>query len=106
MPFHSWRLALAVCNVPRRSYCVPMARWTIQTLIDEDMTVTAYCHATSCNHHQALDLVKLRARLGPDTPAMHDDLVSKLRCAKCGGKKVGLIYTPPTKPGDPYLWAR
>jgi hypothetical protein len=29
---------------------------------------------------------------------MADDLIPKLKCAKCGGKKVGLIYTPDTIP--------
>jgi len=71
-----------------------MAQWTIQSLIDGRMTVTAYCHASACNHRHVLDLEKLRDRLGPDASAMHDDLTPKLRCSKCGGKKVGLIYSP------------
>lgn len=71
-----------------------MAKWTIQSLIDGKMTVTAYCHAVQCGHHQVLDLQKLRDHLGPDAPAMADDLTPKLRCSKCGNKKVGLIYTP------------
>jgi len=29
---------------------------------------------------------------------MADDLIPKLTCAKCGSKKVGLIYTPDTSP--------
>jgi hypothetical protein len=45
-----------------------------------------------------LDPVKLRDRFGPDAPAMADDLIPKLKCAKCGGKRVGLIYTPDTRP--------
>lgn len=32
--------------------------------------------------------------LGPDAPAMSDDLIPKLKCARCGGKQVGLTYTP------------
>jgi hypothetical protein len=48
------------------------------------------------NHSQMLDLVKLR--FGPDAPAMANDLIPKPKCAKCGGKKVGLIYTPDTSP--------
>lgn len=71
-----------------------MARWTIQSLIDGKMTVTAYCHVSDCHHHQVLDLEKLRDRLGPDAPAMANDLEPKLRCSKCGSKKVGLIYAP------------
>jgi hypothetical protein len=42
--------------------------------------------------------VKLRERLGPDHSIMHDDLAPKLKCSKCGGKKVGLILSPPTGP--------
>ncbi|RWK79642.1 MAG: hypothetical protein EOR51_12090 [Mesorhizobium sp.] len=36
----------------------------------------------------------IKAKLGPDAPAMSDDLIPKLKCAKCGGKQVGLTYTP------------
>lgn len=75
-----------------------MAAWTLQSLIDARMTVTAYCHRTSCHHNQVLDLTKLRDRFGPDAPAMTDDLAPKLKCAKCGGKAVGLIYTPDSTP--------
>ena len=28
---------------------------------------------------------------------MHDYIAPKLRCEKCGGKKVGLIYAPDSK---------
>ena len=72
--------------------------WTFQSLIDAKMQVTACCHHAPCNHHQVLDLVKLRDRFGPHAPAMADDLIPKLKCAKCGSKRVGLIYTPDTTP--------
>jgi len=62
------------------------------------MAVTAHCHNSPCNHNQKLDLAKLRDRFGPDAPSMADDLIPKLTCAKCGSKKVGLIYTPDTSP--------
>lgn len=71
-----------------------MAYETIQKLIDSGMTLTAYCHDPRCNHHAVLDLHKLRDRLGPDAPCMHDDIVPKLRCQKCGSKKVGIILAP------------
>lgn len=71
-----------------------MAKWTVQSLIDKRMTVTAYCHQSACNHHQGLDLYKLRDKLGPDATAMSDDLLPKLRCSKCNGKEIGLIYSP------------
>ncbi|MGX9147995.1 hypothetical protein [Mesorhizobium sp. 128a] len=66
--------------------------WTYQTQIDAKMKVTAYCHA--CNHSKTLDLAMLRDQLGPDAPAMADDIMPKLRCDKCGSKKVGMIYAP------------
>ncbi|WP_181175714.1 hypothetical protein [Mesorhizobium sp. B2-3-4] len=66
--------------------------WTFQTLIDGNMQLTAYCHA--CNHSKVLSLEKLKRRFGPDTPAMADDIKPKLKCEKCGSKKVGLIYAP------------
>ncbi len=69
-------------------------KWTLQTLIDERMTVRAYCHNFRCHHSQNLDLEALRDRLGPDAPAMADDLIPKLKCGKCGERKIGLIYTP------------
>lgn len=72
--------------------------WTVQKLIDDEMTVTAYCHRSSCNHYARIDLDVLKARLGPDAEAMADDLIPKLRCKACGGKKLGLIYTPPSDP--------
>jgi hypothetical protein len=67
--------------------------WTFQSLIDANMTVTAYCH--NCHHNQVLDLHALRDRFGPDAPAMNDDIVHKLRCKKCGTRgKIGLTYPP------------
>jgi len=72
--------------------------WTFQTLIDDKMAVTAHCHHAPCNHSQKLDLVKLSDRFGREAPAMADDLIPKLKCAKCGSKRVGLIYTPDTSP--------
>jgi hypothetical protein len=51
-------------------------------------------HNPRCHHNQRLDLEKLRDRFGPDALAMADDLIPLLKCAKCGGKKVGMIYAP------------
>lgn len=47
--------------------------WTLQSLIDADMTVAAHCQRSACNHSQLLDLVQLRDRFGPDMPAMRDE---------------------------------
>ncbi|MBZ9719081.1 hypothetical protein LB519_14630 [Mesorhizobium sp. AD1-1] len=68
--------------------------WTLQSLIDGKMTVTASCRKASCNHSKVLPLEELRDRLGPDTPAMEWDLRPKLKCEVCGSKDVGLIYAP------------
>lgn len=86
--------------------------WTFQSLIDGKMTVTAYCHDAICNGHSRLPLEKLRDKYGPDAPAMAADLVDRLKCSKCGGKRgkgVGLIYSPagnddkwPRRPGNMY----
>ncbi|MES0133539.1 hypothetical protein NKJ88_01035 [Mesorhizobium sp. M0016] len=55
------------------------------------MTVTAYCHTPARRHKQERELVKLRDHFGQQAPA-RADLLPKLKCAKCGSKKVGLIY--------------
>jgi hypothetical protein len=69
--------------------------WTIQTLIDSNVAATGHCQNSKCNHHQELDLEMLKERLGPDAPAtMADDLKSRLKCSKCGGQAVALIYSP------------
>ncbi|TPK04584.1 hypothetical protein FJ872_27375 [Mesorhizobium sp. B2-5-9] len=70
------------------------SNWTLQSLIDGKMTVTAFCHKTSCNHSKVLPLEALRDRFGPDTPAMEWHLRPKLKCELCGSKVVGLIYAP------------
>ncbi|QPC95016.1 hypothetical protein GA829_05100 [Mesorhizobium sp. INR15] len=68
--------------------------WTLQSLIDAKMAVTAFCYVAACGHSKTLDLVNLRDRFGPDTPAMEWDLRPKLRCEVCKTKDVGLIYSP------------
>jgi hypothetical protein len=60
-------------------------------LIDDEMTVTAYCHAPLCNHHARLDLPALRGKLGPDAPAMHNDLVPKLCKRRSGAEFIAVL---------------
>ena len=67
--------------------------WTIQTLIDSHVAVTGHCRNSHCNYHQELDLEMLKEGLGLGAPAMADDLKSRLKCSKCGGHSVGLIYS-------------
>ena len=74
--------------------------WTVQELIDQRMRLHAYCD--SCNHNEMLDLQALRDKIGPDAPAMAGDLIPKLRCAKCGDKRVSLVYAPDTTPTGKY----
>lgn len=87
----------------RCSTYVLMAKWTVQTLIDARMQLTAFCHNSRCNHNKVLDLTAIRDKLGPDAPAMADDLIPKLRCDRCGGKSVGLTYAPRLTDVNPYL---
>lgn len=71
---------------------------TIQGVIEHGFVTTAYCHNSRCRHHAELDWLALRDKLGPDHSSMHDDIVPKLKCSKCGGKALGLIMSPdPTK---------
>jgi hypothetical protein len=78
--------------------------WTFESLIAEGMRVTAFCRNSRCNHNQQLDLKALSGRFGPYMPAMHDDLVPRLRCSKCGGRQISLTCTPTVQPaGYPYL---
>ena len=72
--------------------------WTFQTLIDGKMTVTAHCNNPACRRKQVLDLAQFRDRFGPDAPAMEWDIRPKLRCKKCNGNDVGLIYIPDSSP--------
>jgi hypothetical protein len=62
--------------------------WTFGSLVSEEMRVTAFC--SRCNHNQQLDIEVLAAKLGSDTPAMHDDLAPRLKCSKCGCRQIGL----------------
>jgi hypothetical protein len=55
--------------------------WTLQSLIDADMTVAAHCQRSACNHSQLLDLVQLRDRFGPDMPVMRDEPWPRLQCS-------------------------
>lgn len=77
----------------RRAIFAPMA-WTIQTLIDDGMRLNAYCQRPGCGYNAWLDLEALKTRLGPDHPAMVDDLAPRLKCSRCGAKGIGLSYSP------------
>jgi hypothetical protein len=52
--------------------------WTVQKLIDGDMAIHAYCQNSRCGHHRRVDLEKIKAKLGPDAPAMADDIGPEL----------------------------
>ena len=74
--------------------------WTVQKMIDEGYSLGAGCNRPQCFHFAHLDLAMLKARLGPGHSTMAPALVPKLRCAKCGGKDVGLIIHPPERGHD------
>ncbi|MCO5164650.1 MAG: hypothetical protein M9939_26530 [Mesorhizobium sp.] len=77
---------------------------TIQDVIESGDRIRVHCHNHRCHHGADLDMIALRDRFGPDHGAMYNDLVPKLRCSKCGGKKVGIICTPGTKEYDGRAW--
>ena len=56
---------------------------TIGKLVDEGMTLTAYCHAPGCGHSAGLALA---GRLGRDHSSMAPALLPRLTCSKCGAK--------------------
>lgn len=66
---------------------------TIGALIDDDYRLALHCE--DCRHHAWADLPALADRLGRDHGCMHDDLAPKLRCSKCGGRKIGLRLHAP-----------
>jgi hypothetical protein len=72
--------------------------WTLSRLIEERMSVRAYCDAIGCNYSRDIDLTALIRRLGPDAPAMAPDLAPRLKCMRCGSRKVSLIYSPDMRP--------
>ena len=51
--------------------------------------LTAYCNG--CHHSKRFDIDALIEKLGPDHGALYKDLAHKLRCSKCGAKKVQLL---------------
>lgn len=63
---------------------------TLGQLIDSETDLTAYCYAMGCRHYRELDLKALARKLGRNHGAMHNDLVPKLGCSKCGSRRVGL----------------
>lgn len=82
---------------------------TIADLISNGYSVTAHCEAdpTVCRHASVLDLPMLGERLGMGFVAVGDPnpLAARLVCPACGGKRIGLILSPPNtpSPGSGYL---
>ena len=77
---------------------LPSSYTTIGALIDGDYQLAAYCDDQDCRHWTWLDLEALAEKLGRDQSTLHWDLTPKLRCSKCGGKKITLSLSPPTQP--------
>jgi hypothetical protein len=63
-----------------------------------------------CRHSSVADWDNLIEAFGPDfrIPPNYDHFISRLRCSKCGSKRVGLILTPPESSrlgnGHSYVW--
>lgn len=78
---------------------------TLGDLIDTGHRLYIYCEAIHdglrCGHYVLADLDALAARVGRAHSILHDDLVPKLRCSKCGSKDLSLRLHPPAV-RDPY----
>jgi len=75
---------------------MPASNGTLGECIANGYGIRATCLA--CWHHRELDLPALAARLGPEHSTLHDDLVPRLRCSKCGSKRIALTALPPDVP--------
>lgn len=71
---------------------------TLGECIASGTGIRATCVA--CRNHRELDVPELAARLGPDHGALHQDLAPKLRCAKCGSKRIALTMLPRDVPTE------
>lgn len=71
---------------------------TLGHLIADGYSITAHCG--DCQHSKPLDLPALAERLGADFVAIGtpNPLVERLRCEKCGSKRIGLIIAAPGVP--------
>jgi hypothetical protein len=71
---------------------------TLGQLIEGGYAITAHCG--DCRHSKALDLSALAERLGPGFVAIGtpNPLMERLRCEKCGKKRIGLIIGAPDVP--------
>lgn len=67
---------------------------TIGKLIELNHSLTAHCFDPKCQHSGKLDLMELAWKLGPYHGCGADALEPKLRCTKCGGKRVGIQVDP------------
>lgn len=83
-----------------------MSNDTIQGAIDLRESIRATCN--DCGHNAMLDLLALRAKLGPNHGALHKDLVPLLVCSECGGKRSSLTMIPGSIEygGNPYTKAK
>lgn len=69
----------------------------LQSMIGAGVRLTAYCHNYRCNHRQEIDLAGIMEKVGPDFVLDHDDLLPRLFCTACDGKKVGILPSDPRK---------
>lgn len=75
----------------------PQAINTLGVLLAEGYSLTAHCDQDGCRHADDLDLAMLADRLGRDFVVIGDPnpLAARLKCARCGGKRIGLVLSPP-----------
>ena len=79
-----------------------MVHYSLAYLKAKGETITAYCEAQPapggipCRHSERLDWDKLIAAFGPDfvIPDAYETFISRLKCSRCGSRRVSIILTP------------
>lgn len=67
---------------------------SLGALIDDGYGMYVYCEARGCFHNKELDLRALADKFGRDTN-MKQSILPKMRCTKCGSKKVSVRLIAP-----------
>ena len=65
---------------------------TLGYLIDSRTQLRIYCG--ECRHNDWLDLEKAAAKFGRDYSYLADDLLPRLKCPKCNGKRLSMQVHP------------
>jgi hypothetical protein len=82
------------------------ADYTIDGMIAAGTQLYACCDRSGCSNFVRMDLDALKAKLGGAHSIMSADLTPKLRCSKCGSRKVSIRLIPDYKRTDAWRMQR